>query len=80
MPGTPPHPIGCGGVERARIPRIGKAEKQKPGRSRAFVVSGVEGGLYWWAVQGSNLRPLPCEGIFIRPRVSADVLYVIELY
>ena len=19
-------------------------------------------GLFWWAVQGSNLRPLPCEG------------------
>jgi hypothetical protein len=19
-------------------------------------------GIFWWAVQGSNLRPLPCEG------------------
>ncbi len=22
----------------------------------------VSTGLSWWAVQGSNLRPLPCEG------------------
>lgn len=25
---------------------------------------GIENiGLYWWAVQGSNLWPLPCQGI-----------------
>ena len=39
------------------------ADRKEPHRNTAF---GNAEGLWeftkWWAVQGSNLRPLPCEG------------------
>jgi hypothetical protein len=31
------------------------------GKEKALQIVDLQ-GLSWWAVQGSNLRPLPCEG------------------
>ncbi|MCI1191478.1 hypothetical protein MOJ79_06445 [Calidifontimicrobium sp. SYSU G02091] len=41
---------------RVRAGRVGRGEKKKPRKPKTCGVGS------WWAVQGSNLRPLPCEG------------------
>ena len=39
----------------------GETARNASGQEKAPQINDLR-GLFWWAVQGSNLRPLPCEG------------------
>ena len=51
---------GCG---KRRVPVMDGPHERGPGprNDKRPACAGLLSG-YWWAVQGSNLRPLPCEG------------------
>jgi len=60
QPETPARGLGVEGSAPSAPPAV--RERAKPGNEQATKALGDSRGLDWWALQDSNLRPLPCEG------------------
>ena len=52
----------CGRVGDVVLPKLKLPFVEAPPETKTPPGGGANRCFYWWAVQGSNLRPLPCEG------------------